>query len=69
MFRDYRVLHWVEDKNIGSSNLSNVSFLNIGEQMKIIDTIEYCQTSLAQVGFTVTSEEKQRIKKLMLRFW
>ena len=64
MFRDYRVLHWVEDKNIGSSNLSNVSFLNIGEQMKIIDTIEYCQTSLAQVGFTVTSE-----KKLMLRFW
>ena len=69
MFKGYRVLCWVEDKNIGGSNLSNVSFLNIGEQMKIIDTMKYCQTSLVQVGFTVTSEEKQRIKKLMLQFW
>ena len=69
MFKGYRVLCWVEDKNTGGSNLSNVSFLNIGEQMKIIDTMKYCQTSLVQVGFTVTSEEKQRIKKLMLQFW
>ena len=62
MLRSYRVLCWGEDINIGRSNLSNIK-----QQMKIIDTMKYFQASLAQIGSTVASEEKNRSKKLMLR--
>ena len=59
MLRDYRVSCWGEDINIGRSNLSNVSFSNIGQQMKIIDTMKYFQISLAQIASTVTAPEKK----------
>ena len=36
--------------------------------MKIFDTMKYFQTSLAHIASSVTSEEKKRIKKIMLQF-
>ena len=36
--------------------------------MKIFDTMKYFQTSLAHIASLVTSEEKTRIKKIMLQF-
>ena len=69
MLRGYRVSCYGEDINIGASNLSNVNFSNIGQQMKIIDMMKYFQTSLARVASTVTSGEKERINELMLHFW
>ena len=56
--RGYRVSCWGEDINIGGSNLSNVNFLNIGQQMKIIGTMIDFQTRLG----------KMRIKKLISQF-
>ena len=61
MLRDFRVSCWDEDINIGGTNLSNVNFSNIGKQMKIIDTMKYCQTSLAQIASAVTTEEEEKI--------
>ena len=69
MLRGYRVSCYGEDINIGGSNLSNVNFSKIGQQMKVIDTMKNFQTSLAQVASTVTSGEKERINELMLHFW
>ena len=69
MLRGYRVSFYGEDINIGASNLSNVNFSNIGQQMKIIDMMKYFQTSLARVASTVSSGEKERINELMLHFW
>ena len=36
--------------------------------MKIFDTMKYFQTSLAHIASSVTSEERKRIKKIMLQF-
>ena len=47
-------------------NLSSVNFSNIGNQMKIIDTMEYLQCSLAQIASTAANEEKPKIKKLLI---
>ena len=68
MLRGYRVSSWSDDIKIGGSNFFNANFLNIGQQIKIIDTTKYFRTSIAQIASTVTSEEKERIKKLMLQF-
>ena len=67
MLRDFRVSCWGEDINIGGNGLSSVNFSNMGRQMKIIDTMKYFQTSLAQTASTTTVEEKEKIKKIMLQ--
>ena len=66
MLKGYRVFCWGDDINIGGMNLSSVNFSNIGNQMKIIDTMEYFQCSLAQIASTAANEEKPKIKKLLI---
>ena len=68
MLKGYRVSCWGDDINISGMNLSSVNFSNIGNQMKIIDTMEYFQCSLAQIASTAANEEKPKIKKLLLQF-
>ena len=56
---------------IGSSNLTNVQYVNIGAQVKFIDTIKYYLQSLASYAANVDDSEKQNIRsscrKLFLR--
>ena len=48
--------------SIGWSNLTNVNFANIGEQIKFIDTRKYYQWSLSTLTATMTEEEKEKRK-------
>ena len=47
---------------IGESNLTNINYANIGEQVKFIDTMKYYQQSLAKLAESMTDEEKEKIK-------
>ena len=62
MVKRYRSSVWgTNDLRIGGTNLINMNFANISTQMKIIDTLKYYQTSLANISSTVTLEEKKNI--------
>ena len=47
---------------IGGTNLTNINFANIGEQVKFINTMKYYQQSLSTVAATMKETEKQNIK-------
>ena len=53
---------------MGSSNLVNVNFTNIGSQIKIIDTLKYYQTMFADITTTADEVEKDKIKKCVQEF-
>ena len=53
---------------MGSSNLVNVNFTNIGSQIKIIDTLKYYQTMFADITTTADEVEKDKIKKCVQVF-
>ena len=53
---------------IGSSNLTNVQYANIGTQVKFIDTIKYYQQSLASLAANVDDTDKQNIRKSCQKF-
>ena len=62
MVKGYRSSVWVtKDLRMGGTNLINVNFANISTQVKIIDTLKYYYTSLANISSTVTVEEKKNI--------
>ena len=46
---------------MGGTNLVNLNFANISTQIKIIDTLKYCQTSLANISSTANKTEKKSI--------
>ena len=46
---------------IGGTNLTNINFANIGEQVKFINTMKYYQQSLSTVAATMKETEKQNI--------
>ena len=50
------------NRSIGVSNLTNINFANIGEQVKLIDTLKYYQQSLSNLADTMAEIEKQNIK-------
>ena len=54
--------------NIGSSNLANVQYANIGNQVKFMDTIKYYQQSLSSLASNADSLEKQNIKNSCEKF-
>ena len=55
MVKGFRPSCWgTKDFNMGGANLANVNFANIGSQIKIIDTLKYYQTTLANI--TATSD-------------
>ena len=47
---------------------TNVNFASVGEQVKIIDTLKYYQTSLAVLTSTADEKEKSEIRKSVLKF-
>ena len=53
MVKGYRLSVWgTKDFTMGGTNLINVNFANIFSQVKIIDTLKYYQTSLANISST-----------------
>ena len=59
MVKGYRSSVWgANEMRMGGTNLINMNFANISTQLKIIDTLKYYQTSLANISSTVTVEEK-----------
>ena len=64
MVKGYRSSVWGTNKlRMGGTNLINMNFANISTQVKIIETLKYYQTSLANISCTVTLEEKKNIVK------
>ena len=61
MVKGYRSSVWgTNDFKMGGTNLTNMNFAAISSQVKIIDTLKYYQTSLANISSTVTLEEKKK---------
>ena len=54
--------------SIGGTNLVNINFANITNQVKFIDTLKYYQQSLSVLPTTITDQEKQGIKKVCQKF-
>lgn len=49
--------------NIGGSSLTNVQYANIGNQVKLLETIKYYQQSLASLAASANEIEKANIRK------
>ena len=64
MVKGYRSITWgTKDFHMGGTNLTNVNFANISSQIKVIDTLKYYQTSLANISSTTNEIEKRNIKE------
>ena len=64
MVKGYRSSVWgTNDFKMGGTNLINVNFAHISTQVKIIDTLKYYQTSLANISSTANEIEKKNIKE------
>ena len=62
MVKGYRSSAWgTNDFRMGRTNLVNVNFANISTQIKIIDTLKYYQSSLANISSTANKTEKKSI--------
>ena len=62
MVKGYRSSVWgTNDFRMGGTNLVDVNFANISTQIKIIDTLKYYQTSLANISNTANETEKKSI--------
>ena len=62
MVKGYRSSVWrTNDFRMGGSNLVNVNFAYISTQIKIIDTLKYYQTSLANISSKANKTEKKSI--------
>ena len=59
---------WRTNLSLGGSNLTNINYANIGEQIKFIDTIKYYQQSLAVLDAAMTETEQQNTKKQCRKF-
>ena len=58
----------MKDLNFGGNNLTNISFGNIWNEIKFIDTLKYYQKSLGELASTLTETEKSSVKKLATQF-
>ena len=69
MVKGYRSSCWgTKDFNMGGTNFTNVNFVNISDQIKIIDTLKLYQTTLANLASTADDFEKSNIKKNTQQF-
>ena len=50
--------------NIGGTNLTQANFGNISGEIRLIDSLKFCQRSLGELSSTLTDEEKIAVKKL-----
>ena len=70
MVKGYRSSCWgTKEFSIGGTNLTNVNYANVKNQIKIIGTLRYYRTTLA--GLTSTSDEKEKksMKKSIIGFF
>ena len=66
MVKGYISSVWeTKDFRMGGANLINVNFANVSTQIKIIDTLKYYQTSLANISSTTNKIEKENIAALV----
>ena len=69
LLKEIRLLVWgTKDLNIGRSGLTSINFASLGPQVKFIDTMKYCLSSLGSFASTLDDVEKMRIEKLTLQF-
>ena len=69
MVKGYRCSVWgTNGFKMGGTHLTNMNFANISSQVKIIDTLKYYQTSLANIFSTMTLEEKENTVKTVDSF-
>ena len=60
-----------KELNIGGSNLTNltqVNYGNISGEIRLIDSLKFYQRSLGEISSTLTTEEKNAVKKLTEKF-
>ena len=69
ILKGIRLSVWeTKDLNIGGNNITRINFVNVGTQVKFIDTLKHYQKSLEQLAQTVTEEEKKLITKITKQF-
>ena len=69
MVKGYRSSCWgTKELEMAGTNLANVNYANIRNQIKIIDTLKYYQTTLAGLTSTTDDKEKESIRKLIEQF-
>ena len=65
LLKGYRATTWnTKDINIGSTNLTNINFENIGGETKFIDTLKHYQKSLGHLAATLSVDEKLAVKRV-----
>ena len=69
LLKGFRATAWnTKNINIGGTNLTNISFANIGGETKFIDTLKYYQMSLGQLAANLSVDEKIAVKKVAEQF-
>ena len=69
MVKGYRSSCWgTKEFEMGGTNLTNVTYANIRNQIKIIDILKYYQTTLAGLTSTTNDSEKESIRKFIEQF-
>ena len=68
--KDYFASAWCSKMlNIGGTNLTEINFSNITDEIKFINSLKYYQKSLAELASNLTDEENVSIKKLTEQFF
>ena len=69
MVKGYRSSCWgTNELEMRGTNLTNVNYASIRNQIKIIDTLKYYQTTLAGLTSTADDKEKTEIRKVVEQF-
>ena len=64
-----RLIVWkTTNLSIGGSNLTQINYANISEQVKFTHTMKYYQQSLAKLAKSMTDQEKEKIKSESKKF-
>ena len=62
LVKGIRLSVWkTRDLSIGGSNVTNVNYVNIGDQVKFVQTLKYYKQSLAGLSATIRWEEKKAV--------
>ena len=69
MVKGFRTSVWgTKNLDMGGTNLTNVNYAGIRNQVKIIDTLKYYQASLAALTSTANDAEKEKIRENIDKF-
>ena len=58
-----------KELNIGGNNLTHANYGNISSEIKLIDSLKFCQRSLGELSSTLTNIEKNAVKNLTKKFF